>query len=64
MFSASCCGLVGACSRSAVYDKTYKEIVTDTKLSDSSFIKLTKAVSGHGNIRYIYSVYIGVYIEV
>lgn len=42
-----CCGVVGACSCSAVYDKTYKEIVTDTKLSDSSFKvkKLTNAVS-------------------
>lgn len=34
-----CCGLVGACSRSAVYDKIYKEIETDTKLSDSLFIR-------------------------
>lgn len=40
MFSASCYGLVGARSRSAVFDKIYKEIVTDTKLSESSFIKL------------------------
>ncbi len=37
------CGSVGACSRSTVYDKTYKEIVTDTKLSDSSFMKLISA---------------------
>lgn len=37
MSSVSCCGLVGASS--SVYDKTYKEIVTETKLSDSSFIK-------------------------